>query len=175
VVDDDSIVCWGDNGEGQGAPPIGTFVYVSCGDMHTCGLKKDNTVVCWGANYDGQSTPPKGEFIQISAGYEHTCGLKRDGAVLCWGSLDDGGLRPPAMKFKQVAVGASFACGLTIDGAIECWGDDYWNGGLDSNADGPFVQMSVSYSSTIGLRKDGTFVRWEHGFEPHHSDDEEDE
>ena len=63
-----------------------TFIAISSGDVHTCGLQGDGSAVCWGSNEDGQSSPPEGEtFTNISSGAFHTCGLREDGATECWG------------------------------------------------------------------------------------------
>ena len=63
-----AIGCWGDNSYGQlsefreGAATLptsgGTYVAVSAGALHTCGLTSNGRIHCWGANHDGQATPP---------------------------------------------------------------------------------------------------------------------
>ncbi len=45
---DNTLACWGDNGNGQATPPAGSFKQVSAGYTHTCALKADNTLACWG-------------------------------------------------------------------------------------------------------------------------------
>jgi len=86
LKEDNSIVCWGRNYEGQSTPPAGNnFTQVSNGGWHTCALTKDNRLVCWGSNELGQSTPPAGnDFTQLSSGEEHTCALKKDNSLVCW-------------------------------------------------------------------------------------------
>ncbi len=66
-------------------PPAGTFIQVSAGYAHTCGLRTDGTLACWGCNDYGQAAPPAGTFSQVSAGGYHTCGLQTDGTLACWG------------------------------------------------------------------------------------------
>ena len=87
LQEDGSVVCWGNNGDGQASPPVGeTFAVVSSGGNHTCGLREDGSVVCWGNNDDGQASPPVGEtFAVVSSGWNHTCGLREDGSAVCWG------------------------------------------------------------------------------------------
>jgi alpha-tubulin suppressor-like RCC1 family protein len=60
--------CWGSNSNGQlgngtiggmniaGAPVSGgiTFVSLSAGGAHTCGVTPDGAIYCWGANASGQ-------------------------------------------------------------------------------------------------------------------------
>jgi uncharacterized repeat protein (TIGR01451 family) len=79
------VACWGENSYLQSSPPGGTFIQVSSGWYHTCGLKTDGTLACWGSNSDGQSTPPAGTYTGISAGHGHTCAVRTNGTVTCWG------------------------------------------------------------------------------------------
>ena len=51
----------------EGRPTAGSFVSVSAGGSHTCGVRIDGSVACWGSNYwgsdyYGQATPPAGSF-----------------------------------------------------------------------------------------------------------------
>ena len=41
-----SVVCWGDNSQGQSTPHAGTFTQVSAGAQHTCGVRSDGTAAC---------------------------------------------------------------------------------------------------------------------------------
>ena len=51
IAADGSIMCWGDDGEGQVSdrPTSGRFTEISSGDNHTCGLRDDGAVICWGS------------------------------------------------------------------------------------------------------------------------------
>ncbi len=112
---DGTALCWGDdqNGEVNGTPITsglgyatgkppggGTFIQVSAGDSHTCGIKANGTSFCWGYDAYGEtngspvatfphygqgSAPGGGTFLQISASGSHTCGIKSNGATFCWG------------------------------------------------------------------------------------------
>jgi alpha-tubulin suppressor-like RCC1 family protein len=116
--------CWGSNGSGELGAPIGptyndsvaalvrgglTFVQVTAGAYHSCGITAAGAAYCWGYNYYGQlgngATVPGGAdsgvpvavtgnhvFTQIEAGYLHTCGVTtasgtaaEDRQVYCWG------------------------------------------------------------------------------------------
>jgi alpha-tubulin suppressor-like RCC1 family protein len=116
--------CWGLNDQGQlGAatrdtcwerpcsstpvPVSGdpTFVMVSAGGAHTCGVTTSLEALCWGANESGQlgdgSLEGSGEpvpvagglrFMSVSAGKHHTCGVTTRGAAYCWGANTEGQL-----------------------------------------------------------------------------------
>ena len=49
LLDDGTIACWGENGQGQASPPPGEFTGLVSGDSYTCGLRVDGAVVCWGS------------------------------------------------------------------------------------------------------------------------------
>ena len=46
---------------------MGSFVSVTAGDRHSCGLRSDGSVACWGSDEDGRATPPAGSFDSVSA------------------------------------------------------------------------------------------------------------
>lgn len=69
VLDDQSLWCWGYNGQGQLGPaaagiqptpsrvtgiPEGRIVQIAGGQFHTCALFEEGSVYCWGANREGQ-------------------------------------------------------------------------------------------------------------------------
>ena len=59
-MSDSSLVCFGDDGNGQidvPAPNSG-FVAVYAGAYHNCGLKSDSSLVCFGYNSLQQSDVP---------------------------------------------------------------------------------------------------------------------
>ena len=105
--------------------PAGSFVSVSAGVNHTCGVKSDSSAACWGNNdYGGQATPPTGSFVSVSAGDSHTCGVKSDGSVACWGRYEYGQATPPAGSFDSVSAGVAHTCGVRSNGSVACWGSD---------------------------------------------------
>ena len=74
-----SVACWGSDISGQATPPAGSFLSVSAGGRHTCGVRSNGSVACWGWNEHGQATPPAGSFVSVSAGERHTCGVRSNG------------------------------------------------------------------------------------------------
>jgi alpha-tubulin suppressor-like RCC1 family protein len=107
--------CWGLNGNGQlgdnstttRKTPVAvsqsgglTFVTLSTGAAHTCGLDSSGAAYCWGFNSNGQlgtsnttsslvpvavSMPAGVTFNQVSIGAVHSCALDGNGQTWCWG------------------------------------------------------------------------------------------
>ena len=100
----------------SGGSTENSFVSVSAGFGHTCGVKTDGSVACWGDNEFDKSTPPGGEFASVSAGIFHTCGVKTDGPVVCWGDNEFNQSTPPGGEFASVSAGGFHTCGLKTDG-----------------------------------------------------------
>ncbi|HXI63149.1 MAG TPA: Ig-like domain-containing protein [Gemmatimonadales bacterium] len=149
--------CWGNNSAGElGIGPTGpqvcssepcstapvavsgnlTFVALSAGQFHVCGVTSGGAGYCWGDNANGQlgvsttetcsfggfffdcSTTPLPvdggvAFTSISAGIFHSCGVTATGAGYCWGSNSDGQLGTGTTDFAPaptlIAGGLSFA------------------------------------------------------------------
>jgi hypothetical protein len=129
-----SIACFGERDEGQ---PIGThraatgtFVQLTTGATHACGLRSDGAVECWGVNDFGRAPPLRraatGSFASVSAGLSHTCAVRTDGIVECWGWNNYGQapevVAPQTARFTQVSASAASTCALRTDGVVECWG-----------------------------------------------------
>ena len=51
---------WDSVGEWVRDAPAGSFVSVSAGWGHSCGVRADGSVACWGRDRSGQSSPPEG-------------------------------------------------------------------------------------------------------------------
>jgi alpha-tubulin suppressor-like RCC1 family protein len=105
--------CWGRNTQGATGsalpdsailapvPVAGglSFLSLSAGGQHSCGVASDSLAYCWGANTVGQL----GDSSQID----------RATPVAVHGGL----------HFAVVHAGASFSCGLTGGLVLYCWGD----------------------------------------------------
>ena len=161
VAIDNRAYCWGWNVYGQlgdgtttvsrptPKPMIGgvSFIEVSAGVRHSCGLSLDHRIYCWGDNNEGQlgdgtRTPRLMPvrvatgllFRQVRAGSFHTCALTNDKRAYCWGrnssgELGTGGssaLKPAAvaggLHFFQISAGNTHSCGKTTDFRGFCWG-----------------------------------------------------
>ncbi len=176
---DDTITCWGDNGDGRSLAPGESFKAVSAGNLHTCGLRSDDTVTCWGANYEahrytGQTNAPGGTFKAVTAGGAHSCGLRTDDTITCWGYNRHGQTTAPSGSFKAVSAGNLHSCGLRSDNTITCWGND--EHGQANAPDGTFKAVVAGGSGirwslnrrnswagpthSCGLRTDNTITCW---------------
>lgn len=171
--------CWGTNVYGQlgydtalvGNPPVTdpvpvkgghTFVSLSAGIAHTCGLTSGGAVYCWGNNSSGQlgngdssvqaSTSPllvTGGLVfqSIGAGDNHTCAVSTVGVAYCWGSNLGLGLgsadttisrsfAPVTVSVPspvtQVVAGDAYGCTL-VSGSAWCWGNsEFGQLGMDT-------------------------------------------
>jgi hypothetical protein len=112
---DDSVYCWGDNGDRQIAaeaadpqptpfqvPDVTQVVEVAAGDQHSCGILDDSSVWCWGSNAFGQLgrgdepaldrldlPAPVDGLLAVAAirlGDQHSCALLNDSSLFCWGT-----------------------------------------------------------------------------------------
>jgi len=162
--DDSTVLCWGDNSEGQTDAPGGTFLEISAGAYFNCGLKSDHTIVCWGKDFSGETSPPgdtipKGkQFTQIETGYSHACALQSDGNVRCWGNNSSSQSVYLPGPFKQLALGNAHSCGLRNDGSVECWGND--GKGQASTPSDTFTSIVAGYHTTCGVKEDEVAVCW---------------
>ena len=94
--------------DGSDAP---SFVSVSAGYEHTCGVRSDGSVACWGIDFYGEATPLEGSFVSVSAGNYHTCGVRSDASVACWGSDPRGQSTPLEGSFVSVSAGGNTPAG----------------------------------------------------------------
>lgn len=158
--------CWGQDlhgqlGDGDGntdgrtprriAVPDGlSFVSLSAGFDHTCGIAADGAAWCWGEGTSGQlgdgsdqdaTTPVAVEmpadvrFIALDAGNAHTCAIDEGGSVWCWGlGIQAGGERSDDVSLVPVmldlgadvtviSAGGFHTCALLQDRQAICWGE----------------------------------------------------
>lgn len=95
-----------------------TFISISAGFHHTCGVTTGGEAYCWGDGWNGQlgngsrmsklvPTMVSGDlvFSTVDAGLGfnfgvHTCGVTTDGKAYCWGSGEDGRLGNGSRELK---------------------------------------------------------------------------
>ncbi|MDY7230394.1 RCC1 domain-containing protein [Hyalangium rubrum] len=139
------------------APPA-SWLALSAGGYHTCGLRSDGNVSCWGSNTSGQAPSfVQGPFNQISAGYDFTCGLRTNGSIECWGSNEYG--QAPSYRagpYLSLSAGVTHTCGVTISLGIDCWGN--MQGTPPTTGD--YYRVAAGGYHTCALETDGTVACW---------------
>jgi alpha-tubulin suppressor-like RCC1 family protein len=126
-----------------------TYVAVSAGGEHACGVTASGEAYCWGkASFGrlGSGTPVTdtllpvrvqsgAAFRQISAGTNHTCAVTAADEAFCWGANAAGqvgnagvfdALEPVPVEdvgpVRSLSAGAFHSCGVGLDGRAHCWG-----------------------------------------------------
>ena len=145
------------------SPPDGSFVSVSVGWIHACGVRTDGSVFA-GVRWAWRGQSGGRHFASVSAGTHHTCGVRKDGWVSCWGYGGHGQSRPPTSTFASVSAGGPHTCGIRPTGSVECWGsngnwDDEFRG-LVTPPTGSFTSISAGDGHTCGVRTDGLVACW---------------
>ena len=179
-LDDDSLVCWGENFEGQlgvgdttdrSNPTEVTFSSnktaekIGCGFSHTCAILNDGSLVCWGFNNLGQlgvgdatdrNTPASVNLgtdrtaLDIALGQYHTCALLDDESVKCWGFNSNGQLGDGTTTSRNAPVAVALPTGVK---AKEIYaGSSYTCALLDDNS---YVCWGANY---FGQLLDGTTI-----------------
>lgn len=158
-----SIWCWGLNDVGQlGIRRAGTkqlpaevtspavsFVQISGGSRHACGVDSNQRLWCWGGNLNGElgigSALDQPSVVQVgtaldwravSAGTQHTCAIRESGTLWCWGTSADGALGlgstqstltpmqvGSASDWLSVSASNKHTCAIRADHTLWCWGD----------------------------------------------------
>ena len=123
ILSDDSLSCWGWNGDGQ----LGTGDYDPSSNTN-------------------QKTSPAAVNLgsltakAVALGYAHTCAILSDDSLSCWGVNTYGQLgvgdttnrdSPTTVSLgsstvKAVALGYSHTCAILNDDSVKCWGYNYY-------------------------------------------------
>ena len=159
-------------------PPEGeSFVSLSSGDFHTCGLREDGMPVCWTPTSNPVlsplAPPPEGErFTSIVSHNCYTCGLRPDGIPLCWAQFHHPDfcpfqlVEPPAGEtFVALKGDAGYSCGLRHDGTFLCWlniqASESEGNKVPKMLEGErFTAISHGGWSFCAIRQDGTPTCW---------------
>lgn len=149
IVSDDTVKCWGKNGDGQ----------LGLGDTQSRGVDLGEM----GDSLPAVDLGPGEKAKAIAAGGSHTCAVLLDGRVKCWGNnafgqlgLEDSnsrggapaqmGAKLPAVNLgtgktaKAIVAGGLHTCAHLNDGSVKCWG---------MNLNG---QLGVPLGNQLGLR-----------------------
>ena len=136
ILNDNSLVCWGSNGEGQ------------------LGVGSSSNEVCTisGTNYDCIKTPAQVDLGTnrtakgIGLGERHTCAILDNGSVKCWGQNTHGQLGdgtntdrnspvevelPKGRSAKIIHARGKNTCVILDDNSIVCWGGNHFGQLLD--------------------------------------------
>ena len=148
IGNDGNAYCWGKNDRGQlgyGPMPIGnqylatqvikpvgvtSFVSLTAGYSHTCGIGNNGATYCWGYNSTGQigftpmginrdvPTPvnmPGGvaSYTSIFASDYHTCGIANTGTTYCWGWNSTGQLGNGLTTNSETPVAVTLPTGIS--------------------------------------------------------------
>ena len=128
VSDTKRVYCWGANGDGQLARPIGASANASASVIETGSAT---------AFYPQPMlvTGLVGDVESVTAGRAHACARMSSGKVYCWGKNDFGQLGTESSTSSStpvevalpdsataVSAGGQTTCAITASGALYCWG-----------------------------------------------------
>jgi len=159
------IQCFGSDDDGQPVgehhAAAGSFVQLSAGQTHACGLRGDGVVECFGSSQFGEAPAQKhaaaGSFTQVSAGMSHSCAIRGDGAMECWGNNQHGEappvVTPQSGRFVSVTANANRTCALRNDGAVECRGFHLGSPSVTVRPGGWYVMLGTSTGTTFCLQR----------------------
>ncbi len=179
---DDTIWCWGANGEGQ----LGD----GTGQGQRCGA-----TMCRAAPVEVKRTWAEG-VVQIASGSDHTCARTVGGVLWCWGlderwQLGAAAGTPRALcgravcrnapaqvaglggAAKKVGAGGWHTCAVRTDGVLLCWGkNNFGEVGDGTQGDATprpsqvkalgdtVVDVSAGFAHTCAIRNDRTLWCW---------------
>lgn len=138
------------------------IVFISAGDTHVAGIRKDGTAVAKGENTDGRCDISHWRNLQsISAGTYTTVGLREDGTVVAAGAISNEDMKiiESWTDVVQVCAGETYTAALKSDGTVVAAGNISWKdlNALEQWQD--ITQISVGVNYTVGLREDGTVLQ----------------
>ena len=171
LLNDDTVVCWGDNGKGQigggtfganktisgttAGDPLngGTASRIAAGGWHTCAVLTNGSVQCWGRNDVSQTSGGTQSLgsgktaTDLAAGLLASCAILNDASVVCWGLLGSPNLG--GKTATKITLGAQHGCVLLSDKTVKCWGQNTFGqtGGGTASSD---RVLRGSYGNPLG-------------------------
>ena len=146
VMDNNDLICWGDNSKGQ----------LGLGDTD----KRGDSAGEVGTNFEVTSVPTGRTVDSMALGWDHTCVVWDNYSVSCWGGNDNGQLGLDSttdigdgasemgdnLDFldlpgtaSAITAGDGFTCAIVDDSGTDrtfCWGlNDYGQLGIESTTD----------------------------------------
>lgn len=158
LVDDGTLICWGDGALGQITAPQGSFTAVSAGVDHSCALRGTGQAVCWGNPGSIATPPPVGSYIALSAGNAENCAVRSDGQLRCWGGVM-AEAAPATGSFLTVSVAPGRGCAIRADGTLQCW-QAAGVASLGTVPTGRYLALGLGSSHACALRSDGKVRCW---------------
>ena len=135
-----------------------TYVELSGGSFHMCGITTGGSLHCWGEGNRGQTDAPEGEYKTLASGSAHTCAIATDGSISCWGWDTFSQATPPAGTFKSIASHSRHSCAIAVDDTIACWGYDSFH--QNASPAGTYKSMAIGWEHTCTIMTDDTISCW---------------
>jgi len=158
IRDDETLVGWGYNDQGQINVPSGTFTAVAAGARHSLAIRSDGTLAGWGYYDSGQINVPTGTFTAVAAGDVHSLAIRSDGTLAGWGYNAQGQINVPEGTFTAVAGGSLYGLAIRSDGTLVGWGrNDFGETNVPS---GTFTAVAACAYHGLAIRSDRTLVGW---------------
>ena len=144
-------------------PTNSSFISISMGFHHTCGIIDNNDLYCWGYNDQGQlgiGTTEQTNYpipqlvdsnvIGVSTGNNHACALYESQTIKCWGANSEGQLGTGNMFYQNTPTAINLSpniplisiesaynanCAISEDFIPICWGANQFGqiGNYDEN------------------------------------------
>ena len=144
-------------------PTNSSFISISMGLYHTCGIIDNNDLYCWGYNDQGQlgigtteqTNYPIPQFVDsnvigVSTGNNHACALYESQTIKCWGANSEGQLGTGNMYYLNTPTAINLSsnislisiesaynanCAISEDFIPICWGANQFGqiGNYDEN------------------------------------------
>ena len=144
-------------------PTNSSFISISTGLFHTCGIIDNNDLYCWGYNDQGQlgiGTTEQTNYpipqlvdsnvIGVSTGNNHACALYESQTIKCWGANSEGQLGTGNMFYQNTPTAINLSpniplisiesaynanCAISEDFIPICWGANQFGqiGNFDEN------------------------------------------